>query len=452
MNNKYFFTIILTLLTITAGFSQQAWSLDDCVSYALSHNLQLKDFEYNKDSGKETYRQSFRNLLPTVDASSNYFVRYGRSIDPNNNAIVFTDFFSNNYSVDANLDLFRGFQKLNTIKASKLIYKATQEEVLQQKYLLAFRVMAAFYDIQFMEGLLEISKEQVEVSQTNYNLVKRQVELGQRAGADLYEAESALLADKLLVTQNENTLKTARLTLMQEMNLKEESTIEINSLSGYDPDRKAQEKIVDQDSIFTKAKEFIPIVKAQELRAKAAKKQLAAERGNLYPSLRLFAGYGTGFFETNTNDDGSVIPFNTQITDNASQFVGVALNIPISNGWSARSRVKQQKVELMRAENNYEVQKQELFQLIQQLVQEGNALQTEFEQSEQRVKSQELSFKIGQKRYEKGLINAIELNQAKNLFATAQNENLQVKLRLKVNKSTLDFYNGLPVFNIDNTK
>ncbi|MFP2995196.1 TolC family protein [Spongiivirga sp. MCCC 1A20706] len=452
MNSKYLYTIILTLLTINVGYSQQMWSLDDCVSYALEHNLQLKDFEFNKDSGKETYRQSVRNLLPTVDASSNYFVRYGRSIDPNNNAIVFTDFFSNNYSVDANLDLFRGFQKLNAIKASKLIYKATQEEVQQQKYLLAFRVMAAFYDIQFMEGLLQISKEQVEVSQTNYNLVKRQVELGQRAGADLYEAESALLADKLLVTQNENTLKTARLTLMQEMNLEGQSTIEINSISAYDPDQSNEAKVVDQDSIFTNAKGFIPIVKAQELRAEAARKQLAVERGNLYPSLRLFAGYGTGYFETNTNDDGSVIPFNTQITDNASQFVGVALNIPISNGWSGRSRVKQQKVELMRAQNNYEVQKQELFQLIQQLVQDGAALTTESDQSAQRVKSQELSFKIAQKRYEKGLINAIELNQAKNLFATAQNENLQVNLRLKVNKSTLDFYNGLPVFNIDNTK
>jgi len=426
--------------------------LDDCVSYALEHNLQLKDFEYNKDSGKETYRQSFRDLLPTVDASSNYFVRYGRSVDPNNNAIVFTDFFSNNYNVNANLDLFRGFQKLNTIKASKLIYKATKEEVQQQKYLLAFRVMAAFYDIQFMEGLLEISKEQVEVSQTNYNLVKRQVDLGQRAGADLYEAEAALLADKLLVTQNENTLQTARLTLMQEMNLEGKSTIEVNSLTSYDPATADNVTVTDQDSIFTNAKEFIPIVKAQELRAKAAKKQLAAERGNLYPSLQLFAGYGTGYFETNTNDAGTVIPFNTQIKDNASQFVGVSLNIPISNGWSARSRVKQQKVALMRATNNYEVQKQELFQLIQQLVQDGSALQTESDQSAQRVKSQKLSFKIAQKRYEKGLINAIELNQAKNLFATAQNENLQVNLRLKVNRSTLDFYNGLPVFNIDNTK
>jgi len=38
---------------------------------------------------------------------------------------------------------------------------------------------------------------------------------------------------------------------------------------------------------------------------------------------------------------------------------------------------------------------------------------------------------------------------AKNLFASAQNENLQVTLRSEINRSTLDFYRGLPVFNIN---
>ena len=47
------------------------------------------------------------------------------------------------------------------------------------------------------------------------------------------------------------------------------------------------------------------------------------------------------------------------------------------------------------------------------------------------------------------MINAIELFTAKNLFANAQNENLQVRLRSEINKSTLDFYRGLPIFNIN---
>lgn len=427
--------------------SQQKWSLDDCVTYALQHNLQLNDFKYNELSDRETYRQSIRNLLPSVNGATNYVVNFGRSTDPFTNDVVTTDFFSNNYSLESSVDLFQGFQKLNSIQASKFLLKATKEEVLQQKYLLAFRVMQAFYDIRFFEGLVAISKEQLAVSQSNYDLVGKQIELGLKAEADLYEAESLLLSDKLNLTQGENRLVSAKLKLIQEMNLKDEVDISLQAeLGQIFPDQKMA---VRSDSIFREAKGFMPIIKAQELRAKAAQKQVAAARGALYPSLSLFGGVGTGYFETTRDSLGETIAFRDQFRDNTFQFVGFSLNVPISNGWSARSRVKQRKIEHMRAQNNLEVQEQLLYQTIQQLVQQYDALIVEYEQSNQKVKAQNLAFAIAKKRYEKGLINALELFTAKNLLASAQNENLQVRLRSEVNKSTLDFYRGLPVFNIN---
>ncbi|SNR55686.1 Outer membrane efflux protein [Maribacter sedimenticola] len=437
------------LLTIWASvFAQESWTLDECVSYALAHNLQLNDFKYTNQSNKETYRQSVRNLLPSVNASSSYLVNYGRAEDPNTGTFVNQDFYSNNYSLESSIDLFRGFQKINAIKASKLLFKATKEDVLQQKYLLAFRVMQAFYDIQFFEGLVEISKEQLTVSQTNYSLVEKQVELGLKAGADLYEAESLLLTDKLNVTQSANQLATAKLTLIQEMNLENTSEIEITKeLPQVVADAAVNE--ITSDSVYNEAREFLPLIKAQELRAKAAKKQVAVSRGRLYPSLSFFAGIGTGYFETTRDTLGNTLPFRQQFRDNTSQYWGINLSVPISNGWSARSQVKQSKIEKLRAENNLKTQEQELFQTIQQLVQDYNSLVVELVQSNQKMEAQNLAFTIAQKRYEKGLINALELFTAKNLYASAQNENLQVKLRSEINKSTLDFYRGLPVFNIE---
>ncbi|PHN95332.1 transporter [Maribacter sp. 6B07] len=448
MNKKFKITTLLLLTIWASVFAQESWTLDECVSYALAHNLQLNDFKYTNQSNKETYRQSVRNLLPSVNASSSYLVNYGRAEDPNTGTFVNQDFYSNNYSLESSIDLFQGFQKINAIKASKLLFKATKEDVLQQKYLLAFRVMQAFYDIQFFEGLVEISKEQLTVSQTNYNLVEKQVELGLKAGADLYEAESLLLTDKLNVTQSANQLATAKLTLIQEMNLENTSEIEITKeLPQVVTDAMVNE--IKSDSVYTEAREFLPLIKAQELRAKAARKQVAVSRGRLYPSLSFFAGIGTGYFETTRDTLGKTLPFRQQFRDNTSQYIGVNLSVPISNGWSARSQVKQSKIEKLRAENNLKTQEQELFQTIQQLVQDYNSLLVELVQSNQKMEAQNLAFTIAQKRYEKGLINALELFTAKNLYASAQNENLQVKLRSEINKSTLDFYRGLPVFNIE---
>lgn len=448
MNIKIKIAALLFFLVTTIGSAQEKWTLDDCVAYALDHNLQLNDFEYTEQSGRETYRQSIRNLLPTVEASTNYVINFGRSTDPFTNDVVTSDFFSNSYNINSGIDLFQGFQKLNTIRASKFLYKASLEETTHQKYLLAFQVMQAFYDIQFFEGLLSISKEQQDVSQSNYDLVAKQIELGLKAGADLYEAESLLLTDKLNVTQAQNQLKAAKLALMQAMNLEGETDISIQ-VDLQEIPLTGKSMMAQSDSIYSQAKSFIPLIRAQELRTRAAKKQVAVARGNLYPSLRLFGGVGTGFFETTRDTLGKTIPFSDQFRDNTFQFVGVSLNVPISNAWSGRSRVKQQKIEYLRAQNNLNIQEQELYQTIETLVQQYNSLRVEFEQSTQKMEAQNLAFAIAQKRYEKGLINALELFTAKNLFASAQNENLQVKLRSEVNKSTLDFYKGLPIFNIN---
>ncbi len=446
MNLKTYI-VSLFFLAYLVGFSQETWTLDECVAYAIEHNLQVKNTNYDKDSSKESYRQSIRDLLPSVSGSTNYTINYGRSADPNTNDYVNTEFFSNNYSLGASLDLFQGFQKMNTIRASKFIYKATQEDVLQQKFLLAFRVMNAFYDIKFNEGLVANSLEQLEISQANYDLVKKQVDLGMMAGADLYEAESGLLADKLLVTQNRNNLANAKLVLLQEMNLIDQNDIALQET--LDPIAEESQDSISLDTLYQTARSFVPLVKSQEYRVSAAKKQLQASRGFLYPSLSLTAGYGTSYFETNVDENGNIIPFKTQFNDNASKYMGAQLNIPISNGWSAHSRVKQQKIAYLQEKNNLEIQEQELFRLLQQLVQDNLSFTVEYEQSNQKVKAQQLAFDIAQKRYEKGLINALDLFQAKNLFAVAQNENLQVGLKLKVNQSTIDFYSGLPIFNIN---
>lgn len=439
---------IFFFLVGSSLFAQEKWTLDQCVAYALEHNLQLNNFEFTAEAGREDYRQSVRNLLPVLNANSDYTINSGRAEDPNTGTFVVQDFFSNNYSLQSNIDLFQGFQKINAIKASKYLYKATKEESLQQKYLLAFRVMQAFNDIRFSEGLVAIANEQLQVSKTNYQLVEKQIELGLMAGADLYEAKSTLLSDELNLTQSENQLAAAQLALIQEMNLENTSQIEIvPDMTQMSESEAAKE--MGSDSVYSKAREFLPLLKAQELRAKAAKKQVGIARGGLYPSIRLFAGIGTGYFETFRDSIGNTLPFRTQFRDNTSRFYGVTLSVPISNGWSARSRVKQAKIEKLRAENDLKVQEQVLFQTIQQLVQEYNSLLVEIDQSNQNMEAQRLAFTIAQKRYEKGMINGIELFTAKNLFASAQNQNLQVKLRSEVNRNTLDFYRGLPVFNIN---
>lgn len=445
MNFKKGRLVFLLLIVTMYVTGQEKWTLDDCVSYALEHNLTLLDYQYLESSDGESYKQSIRDLLPRVNGSADYNIRYGRSTDPYTNDIINTDFFSNSYSMGASIDLFKGFQKINNIKARKLLFRASKETAQQQRFLLALRVMKAYHDIQFYEGLLAISQEQLAISEANFKLAKKQIELGLKAGADLYEAESILYTDQLDLTQNENLLQAAKLSLIQEMNLENTNTLELNPIF---PNNMAESEM-ETDSIYGSAKDFVPLLKAQRYRTEAAKKELAVTRGRLYPSLSFVTGYGTGYYETTRDTMGLTIPFKNQITDNASRYIGFSLNVPIFNAWSTRSAIKQQKITLAREQNNLKIQEQEIFKAIQQLVQENNALKVEHLLSEKQIMAQEQAFEVAQKKYEKGLFTFMELGLAKSMYATAQNKNLQVKLLLQINRNTLSFYQGLPVFNIN---
>ena len=440
--------VIVFFLLSKSVFAQKSWSLNECIDYALEHNLKLNEYKYNLESNRETYRQSVRSLLPSVQGVADYNIQYGRSVDPNNNTITNTNFFSNEYTLQSSLDIFKGFQKIYTIRLSSLLHKAAQQDLLQQKYLLGFRIMAAFYDIYFYEGLIVISKEQLEISQTNYDLVKGKIDLGLKAGADLYEAESTLISDKLALTQNENNLGIAKLKLIQEMNMAEGTEISLNDSLNELDEMSTDASTTDQESIFKTATEFLPLIKSEEFKAQAARKNMSIARGALYPTLTLFGVYGTGYYETFLDSNMKTIPFSTQINNNSAQRIGVSLKIPLFNGWLTRSTIKQKKIEFERANNDLDIQKQELYKLIQELVQTQKAIETELVQSNQKILSTELAFKTAQRKYELGLINGIELYQSKTVYANSKNENLRVKIKSKVNKKTLDFYKGLPIFNI----
>ncbi|HLU92904.1 MAG TPA: TolC family protein [Membranihabitans sp.] len=431
-----------------SGHAQESWSLDACISYALDHNLMVEDFQLSEASREETYKQSYREFLPYVGGGMGYNIRYGRSVDPNTNVITNTNFFSNNYSINASLDLFRGFQRSNAIEASRFLLKAAKEDIRREEYLLAFRVMTAYYDVLFYHEQLKISQEQVAISQSQYDLVERQIELGLKAGTDLHEAKAVLISDQLVVTQSQNNLKASQLALHHEMNLENTDDFTIDPMEiHFRPEYMVRQQ--DPDSVFQSALAFLPDIRARQLRLAAAEKELSISRGNLLPGLSISGGYGTGFYETRLNSAGEIIPFGDQFRDNASYYYGLTLNIPIVDRWRIKSRINQQKIALRQSVNQLSIQKQEIEKLIRKLVQDYKAAQAEFLQSQQSEASGQLAAKVAQKKYEKGLISIIEYNLTKSMYALAQNENLQIRLKCVVLEKTLSFYRGLPVFDIN---
>src|ERR1043165_533989 len=101
-----FFLASLIVASHFHSHAQQAWTLQQCIDYALSHNISVKQSELNTESSKASYEQSIAGFFPSLNGnvSQNYY--YGRSIDPTSNQFTTSQVRSNNFSLSSSIPLF----------------------------------------------------------------------------------------------------------------------------------------------------------------------------------------------------------------------------------------------------------------------------------------------------------------------------------------------------------
>jgi outer membrane protein len=437
---------ILLLLINSVLFAQEKWSLEDCIDYALKNNLDIESRRIASETNKEMLAQSKRNRLPYIDAGTNYNINFGKSVDPNTNDVTYNSFASNSYSLSGSVPLFEGFIRKNQIGYNRFVYLAGLAKEETQKIEIAFAVMSAFHNSLYYKGLLGIVEEQKELSELNLEKVIKETEVGISAKTDILEIEARLADEELLVIRTTNNLDASLLELKRAMNYPVAQELKLQDLN--DINYVSSAVFENADSVYSMAVKHLPGVEAKQQELKAVEKNLAISRGQLSPSVALFGGYYTGFYETRTDEQGNPISFREQFSNNASQSVGINLSIPIFTRWRSRSEIKLGKLDLEAKKVELQNYKNQLYYEIESYCQDLSATSAEYLQAKKQTESNELAFEVAQKKKEQGLTNILDFYTSKNLLSNAQGELLRTKLQYIIKRKTIDFYMGKPVFGI----
>ncbi len=437
---KINFKLFLLICTTHISYAQQPWSLNECIAYAIEHNLQSQRSELMEKIAREDFNQSKRNLMPYIGAGSNAGMSFGRSIDPNTNLIVNTEFFNNSYNLGGSIELFRGWMLQNQIQYQKFRLQAKSHERQDNLDMLAFSIMSDFFEVIYYRQIAEIAEEQVKLSELSLKKAEKLSEAGLKAKSDLLEVIANLEQERLIKIQVENRLDKALLTLKQKMNLSPDKPFEPDSptlplvTSGYQQPNTT--------SLFAQFSTVSPGLQSAQANFESMRQYVDIARARLYPSLVFNASANTGFFETNRDNTGKTIPFRSQVNNNRSQFTGVSLQIPVFSRGSSRSEVRKAKLYLEEAETYLEQTKQQIWLEIQNNNNEMISLSKELEQNKRRLEADELAFEAAEKKFEQGLISTVEYFIAKNRLASTKSQNLQTRLQWEIKKRTHEFYEG----------
>ncbi|MDD2584544.1 MAG: TolC family protein [Bacteroidales bacterium] len=443
------FTLSFTLSLTTA--SAQNMSLNQCISYALENNLSYENKKIESDIHNEMFKQSKRDFLPNINAGSTGNQQYGRSIDPTTNTFVNQSFFSMNFYLDAQIDIFKGFTQINRAKYQKLNYLIAVEEIKQKEIEIAFAVMDRYYDVLYFNNLTEIVEEQVRLTLLNLNKTEKLIELGLKAESDLLEmkAQEAAEQHNLIVAENQRDL--ALLALKKLMNYPATENLKLeNELTLTSTDTP-----LNANSVYEVALSHMPSVQRANLDLESSQKNLDIAIGNLVPRLALGTGVYTNFADSRkeliepnnpANQLMQTIPFKDQWSQNMAKSIYLGIQIPIFNRWSGQSKVKQAKMERQLATNRQKEEQQNLYQLINEDIQQINSLSKQRDQLLAKKSAFEQAYTISEKKLQQGLISIIEFYTAKNQLAQSQADWMRTLLQLKIKEKTVQFYLGQKIY------
>jgi len=440
MNYRILFLLIL--IQLASGLqlaAQEKWTLNDCINYALKNNLQLLNADMDKQLAEVSYRQSKWNRLPTIGAGSDAGKNYGRSVDPNTNGFVNTSFFNNSYYLGASVDLFRGFMYENQIRYNKFKKEATENKRINAADDLAFSVMNAFFNVIYFEELLKIANEQKALSELNVKKIDILVSTGLKSPADFLEVKANYEKEELFCIQTANNIATSWISLKKAMNLPPEKQIVLVL-----PETEAAFTGIGANiqELFEQHTFRSPYIRSFEREWLASQKNVSINRARFSPSIRLQASYNTGYYETNKDANDKIIAFSDQINNNQRQFLGATLTIPLFNKNSVRFDVQSAKIGAEQAQTRLTIARQTLLYEMEGNYNELTASGKELQQSEKQMEADKLAFQAAQKKFDQGMINAIEMYTTKNRLANTTTQVLHAKLTYAVKKRILEFYKG----------
>ncbi|MCC6371023.1 MAG: TolC family protein [Bacteroidia bacterium] len=462
--------LLIPLLFVYTANSQSAWDLQQCINYAVNHNLNLRQTALNNEISNNNTNQSIASMLPSLNAGASHVYNFGKTIDRFTNTFANTQVLSQNFYVSSNVTLWSGLAQYNNVKASEYSYLSNVERLKQQQNDLSLSVANAYIGVIFSEEMLKISQNQFNITREQLERTQKLVDAGSVAKSVEYDIKAQLANEEVNVTTAENNYQLNLLSLKQLMNFDS-----ITNFAIARPEIPAVESLLLEsniNAIYETALKNQPSIKSGEYQMMSANKTLAASKGRVSPSLSFNASIGTGYSglakdivdqslsgqqQIGVTSTGVGVytpvysyvtrqtPFKTQFNDNINKSLGFSLSVPLFNGLQTHTAIKNAKLNTLNAKFSQDVNKQNLYKNIAQAHANAKAGLNKYSATKSSVEAATESFRYAQQKFNAGVISVFDFNSAKNRLFAAESNLLQSKYDYIFKLKVLDYYMGKPL-------
>ena len=433
------FLLLAALLAPVLSSAQDLrhpWTLQECLDWALEHNLTVKQSALNVSQREIQLNTSSNSWLPNLSGSVNESLSFGRGLTADN-TYTSANTTSTGFSIGGGMNLFDGLATPNNIAPARLKPEAATADLERARDDIRVAVARAYVQVLYDYEIVEVARKQIELDDAQVARLEAMAATGKAAQAEVSQQKASRAQSGVTLVQAENNLRLALLDLGQ--------LLEFPTSEGFSVERPAvevEEILLDMpERIFADAVDVRPAVRAEEIRLKGTERSLKIAQAAQYPSLNLSGGVGTNYYTT-SNPAYPQDKFFDQLSHNFSPYIGVSMNIPIFTRFQTRNNIRSARLNQELQQIQLDKAKQSLYKEIQQAWSNAVAAQAKFRSSSEAATAAEDAFRLVQAKYENGKATITEFNESRNQLLKTRSDRVQATYEYLFQSRLLDFYRG----------
>ena len=431
--------ILFALPTMLFAQTHQ-WTLKDCISHAMQHNISLQKQRIAVKSAEEEMLHSKAELLPSVSASTSQNVNYrpwpetgaARVANGSVQSSVDKVFYNGTYVINAQWTLWNGNRNRNTIALNQLQMNKAEAEAMVSAATIQERIAQLYVQILYSAEAINVSKQALETSARNEERGKEMLNVGKMSKADLAQLTAQRAQEEYNVLSAQSTLADFKRQLKQLLQITDSAPFEVAVPATTDD--MALQSIPSVSEVYAQAISWRPELKAAQLAINGAETSIKVAKAQNLPTLSLGASMGTNTTSMSNNAWG------TQIKTNFDMGAGLTLSIPLFDNRNKRTAVNRAQFERQSSMLDLQDKQTALYSNIEECWLQATNNQNKYKAAKVSVESAQQSYDLLNEQFNLGLKNIIELMTGKNNLVTAQQNELQSKYMAILNIHLLNFY------------
>ena len=342
------FPVILFLGLLVSEITAQGYTLDDCIRTALEGKKTVLSAELGVVSATKGLTGSYSGLLPSLRATTSA----GQTQFPEQESVTInyetltldttkTSHFNNlSAGVSLNQTIYDGGRSFNQVKQARtnldiarLNQRLTKIQVIQN-------VIKSYYGLLQAQKLLDVAEKNLEMSNQQVSLVKKQFDLGVVKRTDLLKAEVAQGQARVDVLNKKTSFENSRRILFNDMGLQDFG----QSITAMD-DEWVVPAIPSSADVLKVLKNQNPNLLISQARINLGDLSYKLVRGLRLPSLNSSMNYSAN---GETSDE-----LMDALKDEWSLGINLSVSLPIYTGNSLSMQQQQAKLSKQQSEYSY---------------------------------------------------------------------------------------------------